>query len=148
MYDITTTSSVQIDGKALTYKNSREERYKLMAIERFKKRTVRSLMREASKIYDVSVEEIKCPSRIQKFVGPRHWVMYHASRIGRASISEIGRILGGRSHATVIYGSEAHAVRHDLKSVLFVNNPCRSRKKFSKLKYAGPEPRLPQCPSF
>lgn len=49
-------------------------------------------------------QQIKGKSRKQEFVFARHLSMYLISKYTEESLSNIGNLLGGRSHATVIHG--------------------------------------------
>ena len=56
--------------------------------------------------YNVSVEEIRSPSRTRRVAQPRQIVMYLMREETDASLPQIGAELGGRDHTTVLYGYE------------------------------------------
>lgn len=112
----------------------------MAVLARFKKReqpTVVGLIRMAADIYGVLYDDIIGPRKSRHFSKPRQYVMYHAMRIGRASTHTIGAKLGGRNHATVLWGAYCHAARHDMEPVTEVIYKTRKGPK-----YEGCEPCL------
>lgn len=63
--------------------------------------------------FDVSVQDVQGPSRKQEFVLPRMAICHIAYTHGVASLVQIGTVLGGRNHATVI-----HAIKQVDESLL------------------------------
>ena len=59
-----------------------------------------------SKFYNISVPEIVSASRSRELVQPRQVAMYLIRQETDASLPEIGALLGGRDHTTVIHGVE------------------------------------------
>lgn len=102
------------------------------------KPTVAQLVRYASRVYGVPVDAILGKSNRAYVVRPRHWVMYHAVRINKLPLKEIGRRLGGRHHATIIHGARRHAWRHNLPHVCLPG----IRTQYDRCDYEGPEPVL------
>jgi chromosomal replication initiator protein len=66
---------------------------------------VMELIRCTAHAYGVELEELRGPSKKQRFTRPRHVAMYLARRYTQASLHEIGRVLG-RDHSTVLYAVE------------------------------------------
>jgi chromosomal replication initiator protein len=54
--------------------------------------------------FDVSIEDLLSPKRDRKTARARHVAMYLMRTQSGLSLSEIGRELGGRNHATVLHG--------------------------------------------
>ena len=52
----------------------------------------------------VTVQDIQGQSRKRKIVYPRHMVCYLAKKHTNLSYPQIGKLLGGRDHSTVIHG--------------------------------------------
>ncbi len=99
--------------------------------------TVVELIRIAAKIYNVTIDDIIGPSRVAIYSRARQYVMHHAMKGGRASTATIGSRLGGRDHATVLWGAYCHANRHDLEPATQV-----IYKKRKAPRYEGAEPTL------
>jgi chromosomal replication initiator protein len=57
-----------------------------------------------SKFYNLSVQELVSASRNKELVQPRQVAMYLIRQETDASLPEIGGLLGGRDHTTVIHG--------------------------------------------
>ena len=90
---------------------------------------------DAVEIYGVGERDIKSASRTRHIVRARQYVFYHALKRTQMSASEIGRRVGDRNHATVLYGAYAHAKRHGLS---YVYTSCWEGK--NNVNYEGPEP--------
>ncbi|HID88762.1 MAG TPA: chromosomal replication initiator protein DnaA, partial [Anaerolineae bacterium] len=56
--------------------------------------------------YQISQEELTGPSRARRFARPRQIAMYLMREETTASLSQIGRALGGRDHSTVLHACE------------------------------------------
>ncbi|MCL4506792.1 MAG: chromosomal replication initiator protein DnaA [Chloroflexi bacterium] len=85
-----------------------------------------------SKFYNISIHELVSASRNRELVQPRQVAMYLIRQETDASLPEIGGLLGGRDHTTVIHGIERvkerleseDQLRRDVMSVreqLYVN---------------------------
>jgi len=59
-----------------------------------------------SKYYNLSVQDLVSASRNKELVQPRQVAMYLIRQETDASLPEIGGLLGGRDHTTVIHGIE------------------------------------------
>ncbi len=59
-----------------------------------------------AKYYSISVPEMVSPSRNRELVQPRQIAMYLIRQETDASLPEIGSLLGGRDHTTIIHGVE------------------------------------------
>ena len=59
-----------------------------------------------SKYYDLSIKDLVSASRNRELVQPRQVAMYLIRQETDASLPEIGGLLGGRDHTTVIHGIE------------------------------------------
>lgn len=65
---------------------------------------VAEIIEECARFADVSVREMKSPRRARPLCRPRQAAMYIAYKHTGRSLPEIGRILGGRDHSTVLHG--------------------------------------------
>lgn len=54
--------------------------------------------------YDVTEQQIKGKSRKAHLIKPRHVTMFMLKEIKKYSFPQIGRMLGGRDHSTIIHG--------------------------------------------
>jgi chromosomal replication initiation ATPase DnaA len=71
---------------------------------------LRLMILAASRNHGLSVADLTGPSRRREIAWPRQGVM-RAARLAGYSSTQIGRALGGRDHATVLYGAKAAASR-------------------------------------
>lgn len=79
--------------------------------------TMREIAEFVAGKHNLTVADLKGPSRERKFAHPRQeamWLMCQATNTDgskRFSRPQIGRFLGGRDHTTVMHGERAHAAR-------------------------------------
>ncbi len=73
--------------------------------------TVESIMNSVADHYGIRVPDIKSKRRTKDIALPRQVAMYISREITEASLSEIGKIIGGKDHATVIYATKQIAAR-------------------------------------
>ncbi|HQW36986.1 MAG TPA: chromosomal replication initiator protein DnaA [Thermoflexales bacterium] len=66
--------------------------------------TPSQVVETVAKYFNVSVSEIVSPSRSKELVQPRQIAMYLVRQETDSSLPEIGALLGGRDHTTVIHG--------------------------------------------
>jgi chromosomal replication initiator protein len=65
--------------------------------------TVDSILRSVAEHYGIKLNEIKAKKRTKEVALPRQIAMYLARELTDASLSDIGKNIGGKNHATVIY---------------------------------------------
>jgi chromosomal replication initiator protein len=63
--------------------------------------TAEAIIEKVSSFYNIKISEIKGHRRLKQLVRPRHVAMYLVRSHTNHSFPEIGRIFGGRDHATV-----------------------------------------------
>ncbi len=56
--------------------------------------------------FGVTPEDLRSASRAQEIVLPRQIAAYLLRKINRSSLNQIGRLMGGRDHSTVLHGIE------------------------------------------
>ncbi|NLE44784.1 MAG: chromosomal replication initiator protein DnaA [Chloroflexi bacterium] len=89
------------------------------------KPSLRQILDEVATHFDIDVDAIQGRGRSQAIARPRQIAMYLMREETDASLPEIGALLGGRDHTTVIYGCERIAdmieqdieVRRDVLSI-------------------------------
>jgi len=85
--------------------------------------TVEYIQQIVASHYGVSVADLNSRKRTQNIVFPRHVAMYLSRKLIDVSLPVVGRIFGGRDHATVIHGCEkiVEMMENDinLQNVLF-----------------------------
>lgn len=64
------------------------------------------IMRRVAETFGVSVDSLLGRDRSREVVLPRQIVMYLLREEGKFSLPQIGEVLGGRDHTTVLYGCE------------------------------------------
>lgn len=82
---------------------------------------------EIASFFNIEVREIKGKKRTKDIVKPRHISMYLLKEINQLPLKEIGEILGGRDHTTVMHGVEK--VTKDLE-----NGDFRLKRQISEIK--------------
>lgn len=65
--------------------------------------TVDAVARNVAEYFGLKPAELKAKKRTREIAVPRQIVMYLSRKLTDASLSEIGKALGGKDHATVIY---------------------------------------------
>jgi chromosomal replication initiator protein len=89
--------SVEVASAALT---------ELLDTTRRKRITPEAIIREVAEFYGVDLRALIGRGRSRNIVVPRQVAMYLLREETDASLMDIGRLLGGRDHTTIIYGCE------------------------------------------
>jgi chromosomal replication initiator protein len=84
-----------------------------------------AVLQAVSRYYGVSLADIRGKQRDQRVVRPRQLAMYLLRHDGQLSTPDVGRLLGGRDHTTVMHGASKidtllqrdHQLRGDLLAV-------------------------------
>jgi chromosomal replication initiator protein len=92
-----TAVSVEVATAALT---------ELLDTSRRKRITAEAILREVAEFYGVDLRALQGRSRSRNIVVPRQVAMYLLREETDASLMDIGQLLGGRDHTTVIYGCD------------------------------------------
>ena len=71
--------------------------------QRHPKPSLAAVVEAAAAICDVPVQAIKGRARPQRYVRPRRLAIHVACEVTGLSMSNIGRLFGGRDHSTVIH---------------------------------------------
>ncbi|WP_018659071.1 chromosomal replication initiator protein DnaA [Allofustis seminis] len=71
-----------------------------------RKVTIDKIQETTAKYYQVSMDEIKGKSRVQRIVIPRQVSMYLAREITDLSLPKIGAAFGGKDHTTVLHAHD------------------------------------------
>ena len=69
-----------------------------------KKITIKDIQLEVSKYYNLQFHELCSKNRSRHFSKPRQIAMFLSKQLTDASYPEIGKLFGGKDHATVIHG--------------------------------------------
>ena len=69
-----------------------------------KKITPQSIMAEVCRYFNVSEDDIRSTKRSSKIAFPRQIVMYLIKEMTDSTLQQIGEIVGGKDHTTVLYG--------------------------------------------
>lgn len=75
--------------------------------------TIRDICRASCRHYSVNILDFVSNRRHARLVRARHVAMYIARRHTTRSLPEIGRIMGGRDHTTIMHG--AHRITERLE---------------------------------
>jgi chromosomal replication initiator protein len=80
--------------------------------------TPSQVIETVAKYYSISVPEMVSPSRNRELVQPRQIAMYLIRQETDASLPEIGSLLGGRDHTTIIHGVDRVKERLEAEETL------------------------------
>jgi chromosomal replication initiator protein len=94
----------ELTGRAITIQFARDTLVDMVG--RRAHITPSQVMEIISKFYNLSIQELISASRNKELVQPRQVAMYLIRQETDASLPEIGYLLGGRDHTTVIHGIE------------------------------------------
>ena len=64
------------------------------------------VLREVAKFYNLDIRDIKGKTRTKEIVKPRQIAMFLLKEINQLPLMQIGALLGGRDHTTIMYGTE------------------------------------------
>ena len=78
----------------------------LLDTTRRKRITPEVILRQVADFYSVDLKLLQGRSRSRNIVVPRHVAMYLLREETDSSLVDIGQLLGGRDHTTVMYGYE------------------------------------------
>jgi chromosomal replication initiation ATPase DnaA len=70
--------------------------------------TYASLEARACRVFHVKPSQIRSNRRHREIVFARQFVMYWAVRLTKLSLPQIGRLMGGRDHTTVLHGKSIY----------------------------------------
>lgn len=74
---------------------------------------VDTIMKEVAEYYGLKVLDLKSRTRRKDIAQPRQVAMYIARELTGSSLGEIGKSMGGKDHATVIYASKQVKIRRE-----------------------------------
>lgn len=80
----------------------------------------KQIVRQVAQKHGVSVKDVYSVRRDRPSVAARHEAMYRLREETTLSLPQIGRLLGGRDHTTVLHGIRKHAAGR-IESTVFAN---------------------------
>lgn len=78
--------------------------------------TLKALLADVAKAHGLKPRDLAGPARRREVAWPRQEFMALAYATGNYSTTTLGQFLGGRDHATVIYGIRAHKARQNAEA--------------------------------
>lgn len=75
--------------------------------------TVENIMKTIAEHYGIRTQDMRSKKRTKDIALPRQVAMYVSRQLTEASLSEIGKVIGGKDHATVIYANKQIKVRRE-----------------------------------
>lgn len=75
------------------------------------KSTFQRVEARACKLFRLKRLELYSSRRHKDIALARHFVMYWACRLTTLSLPQIGRLMGGRDHTTILHGKEAYVAK-------------------------------------
>ena len=90
-----------------------EERKAIMAAERRAlnisfKHSYRDIEIRACRLFKTKPSEIHSDRRNREIVLARQFVMYWAARLTKLSLPQVGRLMGGKDHTTILHGKDKY----------------------------------------
>lgn len=74
-------------------------------------RTGKEIIREVCKKHQVTIPELKGIRRSRQFVIARHEASYRLSKETTLTLGQIGILVGGRDHTTILHGIRKHEAK-------------------------------------
>lgn len=71
-------------------------------------RTYQDIEATACRLFGFTRSEIRSDRRNRALVFARQFVMYWTARLTRLSLPQIGRLMGGRDHTTILHGKRSY----------------------------------------
>ena len=96
----------QMYGTSVTVEVATAALTELLDTSRRKRITADVIIREVADFYGVDLRALQGRGRSRNIVVPRQVAMYLLREETDASLMDIGKLLGGRDHTTIIYGCE------------------------------------------
>jgi chromosomal replication initiator protein len=118
------TAYAMLHGKAVTVEVAAEALSDLVAPKQAT-RDAPVILDAVARYFGVSVDEIRGKARHKEIVAPRHLAMYLLREDARLSFPQIGQLLGGRDHSSVVHACDKITLeierdgrsRHDARAV-------------------------------
>lgn len=96
----------ELQGLPMTIDTAKAAMANLAADIRQRRVSIEDVLSAVADYYRVQVDDLKGKKRDKHIVVPRHVAMYLMRQETDASLQEIGQLLGGRDHSTVLHGCE------------------------------------------
>lgn len=80
-------------------------------IEITKRIPAKRIMYRACKVFRISPTELKSFRRNAQVVLARQFICYWATRLTLLSLSQIGSLIGGRDHTTILHGKQQYRIK-------------------------------------
>lgn len=120
----------QLQGKPLTAELAADAIEHIIPDRQSRPATADIILQAICQHFDVPIEALRGKARDRKTVIPRHYAMYLLRHEARLSLPEIGSLLGGRDHTTVMHGCER--IKQDIENLPQVSADLESvRSLFS-----------------
>lgn len=100
------TAYAQMHNIPVTVEMATTALSELIDTNRRKRVTPDAILREVAAFYSVDLRSLQGRGRSRNIVTPRHVAMYLLREETDSSLMEIGQLLGGRDHTTVMYGCD------------------------------------------
>lgn len=86
-----------------------------------KRNSFASILKAATRVFDVTIDDLKGKGRSNRFIRPRHVIYYLANTELKLSLSNIGRLMS-RDHTSVLHG--ANSVREKMRYDMGLAKDC------------------------
>lgn len=96
-------------------------------------KSIAQIRREVCRKYGIAETEILADRREKRLVIPRHEIFWRARKESRCSLPQIGRLMGGRDHSTVLHGCRNYERLRRIKAGLTRATRNDAKVDFSKI---------------
>jgi len=93
-----------LSGKEISLSLAQEALKEIISEHQPRSVTCQDVLDAVSTYYDIQAEDLKGPRRSRSVTVPRQIIMYLSRKLTEASLPQIGDMLGGRDHSTVLHG--------------------------------------------
>lgn len=94
-------------------------------------KSIAQIRREVCRKYGITETEILADRREKRLVIPRHEVFWRARKESRCSLPQIGRLMGGRDHTTVLHGCANYERLRRIKAGITRATPNDAKVNFN-----------------
>jgi chromosomal replication initiation ATPase DnaA len=90
--------------------------------------TLRSIEAKACRVFNLPLSRLRGESRNRHVVLARQFVMYWAARTTALSMAQIGKLMGGRDHTTILHGIKTYPKKRERmgRHVRSIQHRCTS----------------------
>ena len=96
----------KLQNSEITLDVARQELQSIISSDKYKEITAQSIIEEVAEYYNLTMDQMISKDRKKTIARPRQIAMYLCREMISSPLGAIGKLLGGRNHATIIHGYE------------------------------------------